>query len=75
MTEAIVIAARSGGGPVVLHAVCTGTGGGEEELVALLRSRLPQYMVPRSIVFWPEFPLNSNGKVDRNAIRSEIAGE
>lgn len=75
VTEAIVIAARSGGGPVVLHAVCTGTGGGEEELVALLRSRLPQYMVPRSIVFWPEFPLNSNGKVDRNAIRSEIAGE
>lgn len=75
VAEAIVVAVRAGDGPVVLHAVCTGSGGDGDELLTLLRSRLPQHMVPRSVTFWPQLPLNSNGKVDRNAISAEIAGE
>ncbi|MER7770499.1 amino acid adenylation domain-containing protein [Kitasatospora sp. NPDC096140] len=79
VAEAVVVAIREDGGPVVLHAVCVGDGDGDgdghnEELLALLRARLPQHMVPRSVVFRPRLPLNPNGKVDRNAIRTAVAG-
>jgi amino acid adenylation domain-containing protein len=33
-----------------------------------LRSHLPAYMMPREIVTVSRFPLNSNGKIDRNAL-------
>ncbi|MEH0470352.1 amino acid adenylation domain-containing protein [Streptomyces sp. B21-097] len=75
VAEAIVVAVREGDGPVVLHAVCTGAEEAGDALHTLLRSRLPQHMIPRSIAFWPQLPLNSNGKVDRNAIRTELADE
>ncbi|MFF2146619.1 amino acid adenylation domain-containing protein [Kitasatospora sp. NPDC058190] len=41
-----------------------------EELEAALRTRLPRYMVPRSIHVVDALPLNANQKVDRNALRS-----
>ncbi len=33
-----------------------------------VRAKLPPYMVPRSIRLLSQFPLNSNGKFDRNAL-------
>ncbi|MFC0007302.1 non-ribosomal peptide synthetase [Micromonospora siamensis] len=39
-----------------------------ENLQAYLRQRLPDYMVPAAFAVVPEFPLNSNGKVDRAAL-------
>jgi amino acid adenylation domain-containing protein len=34
----------------------------------LLKGRLPAYMVPAAIIGLPEWPLNANGKLDRNAL-------
>jgi amino acid adenylation domain-containing protein len=40
-----------------------------KELLEALRTRLPLYMVPRSIRLLRRFPLNANGKYDRKALQ------
>jgi len=60
---------------------------GVEELVAVLpaafasekkrirvelQKLLPTYMLPRRYVFTQNFPRNSNGKLDRNALRNQV---
>ncbi len=41
-----------------------------EALRGFLGAALPDYMVPHAILALPVFPLNANGKVDRNALPS-----
>jgi non-ribosomal peptide synthase protein (TIGR01720 family) len=38
------------------------------ELRNLLKQRVPDYMIPRTFVVLDEFPLTSNGKIDRKAL-------
>ena len=37
-----------------------------------LRMRLPDYMIPKKIIFVHELPLTPNGKVDRKALKGEL---
>ncbi|WDL71797.1 DUF4910 domain-containing protein [Helicobacter winghamensis] len=39
------------------------------EILNTLRQKLPHYMLPKQIFYLESFPLNANGKVDRNAIK------
>jgi amino acid adenylation domain-containing protein len=42
---------------------------GPRALIRWAERRLPSYMVPRRILFLDRFPLTSNGKIDRRALR------
>jgi acyl-CoA synthetase (AMP-forming)/AMP-acid ligase II len=33
-----------------------------------VKNRLPEYMVPKQFYILEDFPMNANGKVDRNAL-------
>ena len=43
-----------------------------KDLQKRLGARLPRYMVPRRIEVVDAFPLNQNGKIDRNALRARL---
>ncbi|HLM58539.1 MAG TPA: amino acid adenylation domain-containing protein [Pyrinomonadaceae bacterium] len=69
--EAVVVAREADGGDKQLVAYLTA--GGEraptvEELRALLKGSLPDYMVPSAFVYLDAVPLTRNGKVDRKAL-------
>ena len=44
-------------------------------LLTALKTKLPYYMVPRTIHVLPRFPLNSNGKCDRGKLESLLEGK
>ncbi|GAA3464518.1 amino acid adenylation domain-containing protein [Saccharothrix longispora] len=41
---------------------------GDDDLIALLRSSVPEFMVPSRFVHLPEFPVTANGKIDYAAL-------
>ena len=47
---------------------------GHDRLIAAMKTRLPNYMVPNRIVALKTMPMNSSGKVDRNSLRQMLAG-
>ncbi|OJH34303.1 non-ribosomal peptide synthetase [Cystobacter ferrugineus] len=69
--EAVVMAREVGSGDRRLVAYVTPRGDTAQapgELMAYLRTRLPEVMVPSAIIPLPALPLNSSGKLDRNAL-------
>ena len=43
-----------------------------KELVKYMKVKMPVYMIPTQIIFVNAFPLNTNGKIDRNILRSKF---
>lgn len=41
----------------------------ENKCLQVLKQKLAYYMVPQKLVFVPEFPVNSNGKLDRKKLK------
>jgi len=44
----------------------------EQETIKACESALPDYMVPKRVLFVPAFPLNANGKTDRKQLVSML---
>lgn len=53
--------------------VARGDGGAEDALRAYLKRELPGFMQPAAIVWREELPRSPNGKLDRAALRDELA--
>ena len=71
VTEAAVIVEPDAAGENRLLAFVAGAPqGGEEGIEARLRERLPAFMLPRAIVVLERLPINPNGKLDRDALRT-----
>ncbi|MFJ1546422.1 AMP-binding protein [Streptomyces sp. NPDC088246] len=71
--DAIALALPGPGGDTQLVAVCTGQGIDPADVLAALRARLPEYMIPSALTVLADLPLNANGKVDRQALRDTLA--
>jgi amino acid adenylation domain-containing protein len=68
--EAVVVARedKSGEQCLVAYIVPTTTAPKAQELRTLLKTRLPEYMMPSAFVVMNMLPLTPNGKVDRRAL-------
>jgi amino acid adenylation domain-containing protein len=66
--EAVVKQNAAGIPTLIAYAVPTAERPDESELKSHLRTMLPEYMVPATVVFLDGFPLTPNGKVDRAAL-------
>ncbi|HEV2150668.1 MAG TPA: amino acid adenylation domain-containing protein, partial [Longimicrobiaceae bacterium] len=68
--DAVVLAPEDGGERRLVGYVVPREGAelGAEGVREYLRQRLPEYMVPASVVVLDAMPLNANGKVDRRAL-------
>ncbi|MET7394187.1 amino acid adenylation domain-containing protein [Dactylosporangium sp. NPDC005572] len=70
--DALVVAREDAGGETVLAAYVIPDAGTAKlignDVKAFVRSRLPEYMVPASVVALDAFPLTPNRKIDRAAL-------
>lgn len=71
--DSVVLAVRTGGQEIQLHAFTTGVPVPDAELTEHLAGRLPDYMVPRGYRHLDRFPANANGKIDRARLGSMTA--
>ncbi len=68
----VVLAVTRAGALASLEAVYDDGRVDEDLVMAELRTKLPAYMMPLKMHFVAAFPLNANGKTDRNALKKMI---
>jgi amino acid adenylation domain-containing protein len=54
------------------YATAGGVALGTDEVMALLRERLPDYMIPATVIQLPELPKNANSKIDRASLPGPV---
>ncbi|MFI2645690.1 amino acid adenylation domain-containing protein [Streptomyces sp. NPDC018610] len=70
--DAVALTLPGPGGETRLVAACTGDDADPAGVLADLRARLPEYMVPDTLTVLADLPLNTNGKIDRRALRDTL---
>ncbi len=68
-TNAVALAYENKHGNTEIGLVIEKEKNGTTDLIAFLKTKLPAYMLPGKIEFLPVFPLNTNSKVDRKALK------
>jgi len=67
--DAVVVARTDGAGPELVAYIIPRSGSFvESDVRAHLRTRVPEYMMPRAFVKLSAFPMTPNRKIDRNAL-------
>ena len=74
VTSAVVIPDTGPGGDTTLTAFVTPATVRPAALFATLRARLPDYMVPTSVVPLDSFPMTASAKLDRVRLKEQQAG-
>jgi amino acid adenylation domain-containing protein/non-ribosomal peptide synthase protein (TIGR01720 family) len=73
--QVVVVAANDSAGSKILAAYMVAEGlFDRDNVIAALKQRLPDYMVPALFITLDKMPLTSNGKVDRKALPDIHAG-
>ena len=70
--NAIAIAFENKTGNTEIALFIEGDNADKDALTGFLQSRMPRYMVPAKVIFESKFPLNSNGKIDRNLLKKVL---
>ena len=67
--NAVATAIQDAGGNTVIGLVIESGEFDTNPLLEYMKSKVPVYMLPKQIKFSKEFPLNTNGKIDRNKLK------
>lgn len=68
----VAVAIENGSGSIGIALFIEGNDDNTNSLSDYLKSKLPHYMIPARIIEKDVFPLNANGKVDRNMLKNSI---
>jgi D-alanine--poly(phosphoribitol) ligase subunit 1 len=66
------IAFENGSGNSEIALIVEGALADANNLLDYLKLKIPYYMIPSRIIEMKQFPLNSNGKIDRNMLKKSI---
>ncbi len=69
----VVLAIGNKNGLNQVHAIFEEERNDTNEITEVLRTKVPDYMLPAAYHFISPFPLNANGKTDRNKLEKDIA--
>jgi amino acid adenylation domain-containing protein len=72
VAQAAVLSSKDDNGQRRLVAYVVAAGVQAETLLKFLRERVPEYMVPSTVMLLGAMPLNANGKVDRQALPQPV---
>jgi len=76
VSQAVVLAREDKQGDKRLAGYIVPSGNYDREgILAYLKDKLPDYMIPPVLMEMDSFPLTANGKIDRNALPDPDAGE
>ncbi len=67
---AIAIVNTLGNAEIVLFV--EGQAGSDGKILNYLKEKIPSYMIPAKVIVEREFPINTNGKVDRKILRQSL---
>jgi D-alanine--poly(phosphoribitol) ligase subunit 1 len=68
-TNAVATAIQDNGGNTVIGLVLESKEIDPHPLLEYMKLKVPSYMIPKEMKFLEEFPLNTNGKIDRNKLK------
>jgi len=64
----VVLAKKANNAYQLVAYLVTETGFNEDEFIAYMAAKLPDYMIPSSFIYVNQIPVTANGKVDRNTL-------